>query len=365
MTLYFGISGLFFLLLLMGLRPDSIEAVESWPGLPAEKKARTNQYIVSFFSLILFILLWGLTAFRSKAIGNDTANYLMYFALFSKGLDVSSYVELGYQVLNYIISKFTQDPHHFIIIMATVMYGGIGLYLYRFCKNPAIALCLFYSLFFSVYTSILRQGMAMVIALYGYQLLKDGKKIPAAILFAVASFFHNTAVLCFLLFLNFNILKKWWFVLGLTVLCAVISLTGVMKMVVNAILPKYTHYFEGQYASSGWLAISFFLFVYVVFYILICKSLDDNSKTDNVIAANFSLLLMITAFGYAVNLFERAGEYFLLIGISELPNVLYRGKVKNFRIWLFAIGTIYLIFFVLVLIYRPGWNHLYPYEFWH
>ena len=75
--------------------------------------------------------------------------------------------------------------------------------------------------------------------------------------------------------------------------------------------------------------------------------------------------MILTAFGYAMNLFERAGEYFLLIAVVELPNMLYRGKVKSFRLWLFGICAVFLIVSVLILIYRPGWTHMYPYEFWH
>lgn len=365
MLLYICLTIWFFFLLLAGLRPGSIIAVDSWPALPDDEAEKRNQSIVLILSGLSFLILWLLTAFRSRAIGKDVENYLVYFKWFSNGPIDHPKVEIGYQLLNYLIWQISSDEHVFLIIMATIMYCWIGVYIYKFSKNPAVVLCLFFSCFFSVYTSILRQGMAMVIALYGYQLLKNKKRILAALVFLLATSFHTTAFLCFLLFLNFDILKKQWFVLGITAACVIASLSGVMKSAVNLVFPKYTHYFAGQYAGSGWLAISVFLFTYIVFYLLVSKSLDEDNKSDNVIATNFTLLLLLTAFGYAVNLFERAGEYFLLIGITELPNVLYRGKIKHFRFWLLMIGTFYLILFVLILIYRPGWNHLYPYEFWH
>ena len=365
MILYICLTIWFFVLLLMGLRPDSIEAADYWPAMPEDKEKKMNQYIITFLLFLSFALMWFLTAFRSSAIGNDTKNYLLYFNHFLPGPDRSSGMEIGYQYLNYFLGKITRDQHGFLIIMATIMYGGAGIYLFRYSRNPAVTLCLFFSIFFSIYTNIFRQGIAMIIALYGYQLLKDGKKIGAAVLFLLAMTFHTTALLCFFLFLDLDIFKKRTFVYALTALCALISLTGVMKIVVNAVVPRYTHYFEGKYASTGWLAISFYLLSYIIFYYLVSKSLDDDRKADKTIATNFSLLMIVTAFGYAVNLFERAGEYFLLIAIVELPNVLYRGKVKNFRLWLFGICTVYLVFFILTLLYRPGWNHLYPYEFWH
>ena len=162
--------------------------------------------------------------------------------------------------------------------MATIMYCGLGVFFFKFSKNPAVTLCLFFSCFVSVYTSILRQGLAMVIALYGYQLLKNKKRILAALVFLLAASFHTTAFLCFFLFLDFDILKKRWFVLSLAALCVIASLSGIMKSIVSILFPKYVGYFEGQYAGSGWLAISVFLFSYTVLYLLASKSLDDNSK---------------------------------------------------------------------------------------
>lgn len=365
MVLYFGLSIWVFLILLMGLRPDSIAAAESWPGQPESSSARFNKIIVSIFVLVTFALLWFLTGFRSSAIGNDTRNYLWYFDHFSKGYDTTSRLEPGYQYFNYFLGKIVHDRHSFLIVMATVMYGGIGVYLFKYSKNPAVSLCLFFSFFFSVYTNIFRQGIAMMIALYGYQLLKNGKKLPAVVLFLLATSFHTSALVCFLLFLDLKILEKWWFVLTLTLVCAVVSFSGILRAVVEAIVPRYTHYFEGQYASSGWLAITYYLVSDFVLYALVNKSLIPGYKPDKVVAANFTFLLILTAFGYAVNLFERAGEYFMLIAVMEFPNIIYRGKVKHFRMWTFAISTVMIIVFILILIYRPGWNHLYPYEFWH
>ncbi len=365
MSLYLLLTFWLFIILLLGLRPDSIDAAECWPNQPADKTARINKKIVSLFVFLTFLFLWILTAFRSPQIGNDTQNYLWYFTHFAKGLDSSSAIEIGYQYFNFLLGKIIHDEHTFLIIMASIMYGGVGLYIHRFSKNPAISLCLFYSFFFSVFASMFRQGTAMVIALYGYQLLKNGKKFPAALLFLLATSFHTTAIVCFFLFMDFKIFGKPLFVLGMTALCAVVSLSGVLRMVVGAVLPRYLHYFDGQYFSSGWLAISFYLIFYILLYFLINKSLFDQYKPDKIVATNFSLLLILTSFGFAVNLFERAGEYFFLTAISEIPNMLYRGKVKNYRIWLFFVCTVMLIMFILILIFRPGWNHLYPYEFWH
>lgn len=364
MALYLWLTAWFFILLGLGLRKDSIYLAEIWPRLPEDKKLRRDQLTVLVLVLVSFVLLWFLTAFRSSEIGNDTKNYLISFGILRNSFSDKFLAEYGYQLLNIIINQFTHDKHAFLIIMATIMYGGLGFYIYKYSKNPAVSLCIFFGCFFSSYLCIFRQGIAMIIVLYGYEFLKRGKKIPAALLFLLATTFHTTALVAFLLFLDLKIFGKRWFVFSLAALCAIVSRLGVFETLVDMIVPRYTHYFHSKYASSGWLAITYYILLYAVIYYLISASLIEEERSDRTVAANFTFLLFFTAFGYAVNLFDRVGEYFLLIGVTEIPNMLYRGKVKHFRLWLFGVCAVMLIMFVLILIYRPGWNHMYPYEFW-
>lgn len=364
MILYVGLALWVFILLLIGLRPDSIEAANCWPKLPSGMVAKSNKRVASFLVAATFLLLWFLTAFRSSDIGNDTSVYIRYFFIFSEGMDSTRTFEPGYQALNYLIGKVTTDPHVFLIIIATIMYGGVIWYVRKYSQNTAVSLCLFFCYFFSVFASMFRQGIAMVIVLFGYQSLKKEKKISAALLFLLATTFHTTALISFLLFFDFEILKKKWFVYGLTVLAAVISGTGLLRTIINVVVPRYTHYFESQYAFTGWLAVSYSLITYGIWFFLVSNSANRKEKEDRVVAANFTWLLLFAAFGYAVNLFTRVGQYNLLIAVVEIPNMLYRGKVKHFRLWLLLLCTMLLVMFIITLIYRPGWNHLYPYEFW-
>ena len=49
MLLYYCLTAWFFIILLLGLRPDSIRAVECWPERPSDNLARINKIIVSIF----------------------------------------------------------------------------------------------------------------------------------------------------------------------------------------------------------------------------------------------------------------------------------------------------------------------------
>ena len=327
------------------------------------KSIRPKHRLLNGLCFFTFLLLWFLTAFRSENIGNDTKIYIEYFDIFSQGIDLDRIFEIGYQYLNYFLGKLTSSHHAFLICIATIMYGGVIHYVFKYSKNIPISLCLFFCYFFSMFTQIFRQGIAMVIVLYGYQKLKNGKKAEAAILFALAMAFHSTAIVCFLLFFDWKILKKQWFVLMLTAISVLLAGTGILPKIVGAVVPKYLHYFESRYASTGWLAVTYTLVIYIIWYLLISASLQDNEEA-RIISLNFTLMLIFAAFGFCVNLFTRAGEYFLLIAVVEIPNVLCKSKKKGYKIWLFSLCTILVGMFILTLAIRPGWNHLYPYEFW-
>jgi len=365
MLLFILLSIWIFMLLILGLRPDVDLIVESWPYNSQSKIANNNAKICKGLYWITFVFIWGLTAFRSANIGNDTVTYLYYFDIFSSGgIDKSRTFELGYQFLNVFIGKFTNDPHIFIIIMATIMYVGTAGYIMKYSKNCLVSLCLFFCYFFTFYTSAYRQVIAMIIVLFAYQGIKENKYLKAIILIAFAFLFHSTAIIALLLFLRSSILIDRKKVLILVVLGLIISQTEVLNRIIAIVLPRYSHYFVSQYSGTGWVAISYELIINLTLFVLVSKAVNRNKLDYRLCLTNFALLLIFSSFGYSMNLFTRASKYFLLVATVELPNVFYENQLPSRRTWLFGICIVSIVMFILVLIYRPDWNHIYPYEIW-
>lgn len=354
-----------FLLVWFGTRRNIVPIMDllpdSYSGIITNQKWKVVQWI----SLSTFVFLWFITAFRSVEIGNDTSTYIYYFKIFAEsGIDFSISFEIGYQALNTLIGKFTKDPHLFLIICASIMYMGTGVYLYRYSKNILISLCLFFCFCFSFYMSVLRQGIAMMITLYAYQMLKGNKHIQAAVLIMLASLFHTTALIFYALFFKDLFWRKRRIVYAIAVLIGILSITGLLTSILLTVLPRYQHYFYGKYASSGWIAVSYEVIRSLVFYYFISKACAKTQKKDSLVLMNFALLLILNVLGYSVNLFTRASEYFLLVAMTELPNTFYLRQLKNAKYWLLGICAVMLLYFIIVLIYRSDWNHLYPYRFW-
>ena len=329
------------------------------------KKARKKVKRARFLAFITLVFLWVLTAFRSSNIGNDTKNYIHYFKIFAEGgIDLKRTFELGYQMLNVFIGWFTRDPHIFLIVIATVLYLGASICIFKNSKNILISVCILFCLCFSLFASMFRQGIAMIIALYGFYQLKKNKKARAVILFLLATLFHTSAIVCFFLFIDTKLFAHKYYVLAITVAVSVLSMFGVFNSIIIALFPRYKHYFLGQYASSGWLAVSYEVIRNIVFYVITRKAINSNKREERLVLTNMSALLLCSALGFSVNLFTRLSQYFLLVAVCEIPNVLYSEKIKKKKTWAICICAVLLVMFLLILIFRPNWNHLYPYEFW-
>lgn len=314
--------------------------------------------------ILLMGLLCYLTANRSIEIGNDTANYAKYFLILREGMDFSISFEPGFQLYCFLVGRFTDDPHVFFQVSAVLLYGGLTVYILKYSRNPLFSIALVLAFCFSVFVNEARQAFAMVIVMFAYQELKKGRTPLFLALVLLAGSFHKTALIavCFLAS-SFMPLSPV-LVVPVCLLVAMLSASGLLSGLLELLSGQYAHYFLGKYAASGWVAISFYVVRSLVVYLLVYKALDPTAKNSKYILMNFSVLLFLNCCGYSVNLFARLAEYFAFIAVSELPNSLTGGRLKNEKAWSAAIIIVLLAYFITVLVLRPEWNHLYPYAFW-
>ena len=314
--------------------------------------------------LAILFLLWFLTAFRSADIGNDTQTYIdLFYRIQRDGISDSLRLEHGYQALCVVIGWFTDDAQWLLIICATICYGGLGIYIFKYSKNELISIAIAFCICFSIFTSMLRQNIAMVICLFAYQLIKNRKNIVALLLIILACTFHKSAAIMVLIVFHKFLRLKLPVVVILSIILALLGMSGLVNGLVEMFAVEYSHYFNGKYAHSGWLAVSVDVFRALVFYLFVYKVYGNNRKENSVVLANFALVLLICCLGYTVNLFTRAAEYFMLPAIVEIPNAFATKKIKDGKLWLAVTVIIMLLYFIVTLVLRPEWNNLYPYTF--
>lgn len=362
MELYFLLSIFVFTILIL-----SITDCGNNSELRKRQKVLFKKSVYRFLFISFIFLLWFLTAFRDSSIGNDTVTYLGYFDwIDSHGVNGNLSIELGFQYIYVFLSKLTTNPYSIVVFCATVCYLICGWYIYKYSENILFSLVMLFCLFFSSFTNIIRQALAMVIVLIAYEMIKKGKKISAVMLILLASLFHISALITFLWFAHEYICQKPKIVISCTVVLMLMSISGNLDILLSWLLKEYQGYFSSEYAGNGWLGVSIEMVRALVFCAIIYIAHKKTIKeTESSMAySNAILMVLFICLGFTVNIFSRICAYFMLPMVVEIPNAFNTGKVKNRNLWMMLIGGVLLACFIIILIFRPEWNALYPYKFW-
>lgn len=363
MALYVSIAIFLIAGMLLEFTAKRKEATITEENSRLKKENKHTFYQLVFFLITIFVL-WFLTAFRSEWIGNDTFNYVTYFQIYSdSGINFDSRLEIGYQILNILVAKISHNPYFFLGVVATLCYVGTGIYIYKYSDNLVFSTVLLFPIAYGFFATGLRQAIAMVICLYIYQAIKNRKFLLAILLILLASSFHTSALLMLAFLFHRLIPKKPFVVIPLTVILVALSLSGIMDNILPILLGDYGGYYESEELTSGWLSISYYTIRALVFYGIAFLSYEKKIKENSLVLSLFTMLLVTIAFGFSINVFTRATNYFLLISMVELPNALHRGGLKHKKILMFLLGFIMVLYFLVTLIIRPEWNRLYPYQF--
>ncbi len=348
----------------VALSSPKVHALNS-KGKIIYKRTITSGSFMQFTAWMVYIFICILTAFRAENIGNDTHNYVYYFDFVAnRGVTTDLTFEIGYQYYSLLLSKIFNDPHFFLIVTAILCYWIIGIKICQKSQDVCFSILLFFCLFFSVYTNILRQGIAMAITLVAYYKLKEGGKKQAIILIIFASLFHYAALCMLALFLYPFVPYKPKVVISGCLVIVALSVSGITRSLLTTIFERYAGYFDSYEQLSGWLAITYELVRSIVFYLLFYYAYKHKMNENRLECANVTLLIVMTSLGFVINIFSRAALYYLLPVIIELPNALSLGRLKNKKLLTIILGSVMVAYFIIVLYLRPDWNHLYPYEFW-
>lgn len=234
----------------------------AWP-LCIHKPRRDKSLL---YLSITFGYMFLLSALRFH-IGNDYYNYLR-MSQRNKALGWSQIfsgdAEVGYTVLDKLITTFTDNAVVFYSIMALLILAPVAYFIYRYSHNIWLSTLLYATLtFFYGSMNFIRQNLAASILLFSYKFLKERKIVPYMLLVALACCFHITALLMVPVYFLAAIKPTWKMLLfygGATLLLYLFSPT---------IVGFATDYLFPNYKDSMWVTQGFSpVFLIVPFLIL-------------------------------------------------------------------------------------------------
>lgn len=223
----------------------------------------------SFWLPLLVLSLFA--GMRSYRVGTDSGTYTRKFVsnLSTNYYNFREDVEIGYQLYEYLILKFTHNYFWLFFLSGLIV---VYCYLYiikRYSVNYLISVILFVTL--GVYTFFfngLRQGLAMAIFALSLPYLLERKFFYYLLVCIIASLFHKTALIMIPFYFLVNLRIKALYKILATFLCSLI-LSGPLVGYISSTNERYETYSEVAEKSGGILTLGFYVILLAFIYFII------------------------------------------------------------------------------------------------
>lgn len=179
-------------------------------GILLNKKLENPKY-KKIYLLICFFQMALIQGMRHIDLGADTH---LYVNTYNKYLDNTFYsfqfthFEYGFQVLYDIFHKLNIDSQFMLIIISSITMFGFAYFIYRNSKNVYLSTFIFACMLYPNSFNIMRQYLAVSIAINSYQLIINGKYLRGMLLIGIGTLFHTTALLL-VIPVVFYYIKNW------------------------------------------------------------------------------------------------------------------------------------------------------------
>ena len=340
-----------------------------------ERHIKNTKRLAQVLLVFSAVVLSALAAMRADSIGTDVQTYVIRFFNGARGYSSFikylsffplDYVEPGYKLFNYVISRFTDDIKvlHFCIALFDLSFVLTYLWENRKKMSVSLGLLVFMLMLYNVGFNAVRQTMAVCVCLYAFNSARDRKLKKFLLLILIAGMFHRSAVVMAITYPLVAIFEKRKIkesnrLIGIIAVISVVvllfdnSIVGVLIRV--GIFPvKFSHYIGNSFSLSRMSAFIFLIPVIVVFKIY-------ENKYYEIDRFNMVLLLYVILWPILAQLdsvsdqFGRMAYFFSVanIGIyAQIPIVQKRVRNKSntrivsYMIILFLIGYWILNFYV-------------------
>lgn len=326
---------------------------------------------------LVFLILWFLTAFRGLSIGNDTiAYYEIYQTIQKYGVDPEREIEIGYQYFNAFLARIFPGSdagfYLLLILSSSLLYWQIWKMIERKSPSFFLSIIVFFCLYYGTFQSMIRQEIAIAIVLSGVPFLEQKKPFRFALFVIAASFFHSSALVTLLFIIFYYYTFRWrWLVSGI-VAATLISLFNIPQKLMLVLRLKTAYAVQ----TDNFSAVTVMLMLYTIYLglnILLPKEERNwgqhGRSCEQVVHYGFLLWCMSAAIifyiiAYSTAVMERMTLYFSLMSVIYVPEIIRRLKDQSTIFIISYVFTIMIwMYATIILLFRPEWNHIYPYSF--
>ena len=327
--------------------------------------------------LVVILFLYLLVSLRSITIGNDTRNYSVIFYNMQNFLGFQKYqgrFEFGYLLLNYIVARITPCFTAFLLIENAFVYYAYYFFIKNNSSNYSLSVLLFLCLgYWGRTANTLRLEIAVACFLIAYCLFEKGKKFWGITGGIIGFFFHRISLSYWgICFVPKKINYKFYFISGLVTAGVYVFFEKFINAFV-LIFPYFNNYLNGtKYVVNDvklaivlkWILVFFvWVFSYCIYQKKKCNLSVESQKLMesqiNMVFVSLLILFLSTRF----NLLDRCEELYGTFIIVLIPNIIKLfDKKRSYLLVYFLFTGLAVLYFIVVNVYRPYWNVIYPYH---
>lgn len=345
---------------------------------------KRNLSLISIIFISISIIVPALLAAgRTEEIGTDVNNYVVPIWNLVHTVDSSllstifaiGYIEPGYIVINWLVAQFSDDIFWLLLIIQLVILIPIYIGAFKLKKklSPLWILFLYYCVIYNETLNLVRQSIALSFCFLALSFLFDNKDKFFIIISVFAFFFHNSAILMFLIYLLYLFCIKGYVskyriltygIIGFGIFC-VFSFSILINIFVQygLLKAKYLAFAEGTFDGH----LSKVAFFFKIFSMLLVWWLTSKTRKINSLLKKFFKFVafydvLFCLMGATVVYISRISLYTQLVMFIILA-LLINGKqgvakITSIKILLFLSGLFYWYFAFVV----SGVSETYPYK---
>lgn len=292
-----------------------------------------------------------LTALRGLTVGEDTLGYINEFKYavasnhglhnYLVGALSRRYItDIGYQVFQWIISRFTSNPQVLLASCGLIYVYGIYTILKNNCKYEFVSVLSFLAMMFLQSFNVMRQYVAVGLCCIAWGKKNDKRFVISIFLILIAMLFHRSAIVFFIIFIvdRLKSRRKTFSIILST--CAIFVLFG-KQMIVQVIrIIPYFYLYSNRFGLGLWDVsihgiVVFWIIALILIVLLVFKADWENIDKKYFEATVYSCFYLTCNFvALYFDGFNRLSAYFapfMLITIDYSIN-LWKGKSKIFYI---------------------------------
>lgn len=294
-------------------------------------------------------------------------SYLLIFRTIStlSFRNIWSYnLEKGFVLVNKVVSLITLNERFFIIIFSFIAIYLIKKFIEKNSKKLWLSYFLFVTLgYYFMIFSIIRQFIAIGILLLSLESIKERNLKKFLIYYIIGVSFHWTALVFILLYIVYpiKINIKYLVIINFGIIINFIFLDKIIIFLLN-LLPKYEYMYKDIIIKGEGLKL--LLLLYIIFFLgVLLKKLNIREEKEKIYFHMMALAVYLQSLSYGFSLFTRVVNYFSIIMIIFIPNLIVNQKDKSIKILSIISVIILTMYYYYKFLLCDSIGVLVPYKF--